>query len=108
MTWQSLDKAIDDLESLVDYPGFMTLEEKIQRISQTCEQIQEGFNSKPYYPTKQQRDAAWERFNTLRSRGFNVRREYKAEISQKIRNELFHDLRLADTTLVTLSPRTAF
>lgn len=101
MDYQTLDEVIDQLEHLLSQWGIgkSGVEYKWQCVFEKCRKIQEGFNSKPYYPTKPRREAAWARFNQLRSQAHNEYREHRKGESKEIYNELLHDLMLADHNL---------
>jgi len=99
MNWEEIDNAIEELDQLVGNADWMPFEGSLQRIREKCDEIQEGFNSKPRYPTKPQRDFAWDRFNALRSKGFNIRREQRTALSKKMRDQLLRELGLADHNL---------
>lgn len=101
MDHQTLDDKISDLESRLGSfcIGKSQRDYKWECVFNSCREIQEGFNSKPRYPTKEQREAAWARFNDLRSRAHNEHREYRKDESNEVYKELMHDLSLADHNL---------
>lgn len=70
MDYQELDKEISRLDELL--PQFSLFNLDFDHIFEQCRNIQDGFNSKPRYPTKEQRETAWNRFNQLRSRAHNL------------------------------------
>lgn len=101
MDHQTLDKAIDSLELLLSHTGIgkSGIEYKWECVFKKCHEIQEGFNSKPHYPTKPQRESAWARFNLLRSQAYNEHREYKKGESNTICKQLLRDLMHANHNL---------
>jgi hypothetical protein len=101
MDYQTLDDKIGGLESRLGSfcIGKSQRDYKWECVFNSCREIQEGFNSKPRYPTKEQREVAWVRFNDLRSRAHNEHREYRKDESYEVYKELMHDLSLADHNL---------
>src|SRR5260221_2873186 len=71
MNSQTLDEMISRLESIMpDAPGIFSIGLRRQDwkpVWSLAKEIQEGFNSGVRYPTKELRQAAWERFNGLRN-----------------------------------------
>lgn len=73
MDWETLDRLIDEFEGMIDsklgreFPplGFLFSGPSWKDIWAKAAEIQAGFKGMRY-PTKAQRDEAWERFNSLR------------------------------------------
>ena len=103
MDHQTLDGKIGNLESRLGSFFFCLTksqtEDELEWFLHICREIQEGFNSKPRYPTKEEREAAWVRFNELRSRAHNERREYRKRESYEVYKQLIDDLMSADYDL---------
>jgi hypothetical protein len=109
MDWESLDDAINKLDHLIDQAGAPFMEEYHWKlVFEKCEEVQQGFNSKPRYPNKAQREVAWAKFNELRSKAFNLNREHRKFESNEIYKELIHDLRLADHNLEDIIAENTF
>lgn len=99
MDWAKLDSDISDLEGLIEMGIGFDTEYRLKCIFDRCQEIQEGFNSKPRYPTREQREAVWVRFNGLRSKAFNMRNENRGQDSGKLCGELLRELGHADYNL---------
>ena len=117
MEWSELDEMISNFERLVsngDAPLFGTMTFRYLHFpmdllgSKVCDwrpawerakEIQQGFKSGVRYPTKQERDHAWIRFNDARnqlSEKSNADRETVFRVSQAWRDLIFDILKFTD------------
>jgi hypothetical protein len=90
-THEDLDRKINRLDSLVseaqgfNFFGFHKWDETFELIKE----IQEDFkNKKIRYPTKSERDAAWQRFFNLREEAYQTKRKLAEEKSKGHFNEI--------------------
>lgn len=94
-THKDLDAKINRLESKVlaskSIFGFHEWDETFR----LTKEIQEDFKKKIRYPTKAERDAAWQKFFNLREDAYRIKREQVEEKSRQHFNELRRMLRFA-------------
>ncbi|MBS1793150.1 MAG: hypothetical protein JSS81_04815 [Acidobacteria bacterium] len=93
-THEDLDGKINRLESTVNssshwfgYDSF-----KIKDAIELCKEIQEDFKKNIRYPSKSQRDEAWQKFFDLREDVYRIKREAAEHQSEKHYREIDHHL----------------
>jgi hypothetical protein len=90
MEWTALDRLIIELEKILAAgapQGWREFWDKAR-------EIQEGFNARVRYPTKEDWQAAWERFNALRNRASEHRRQQKPSSEAKKLDSLVDELEI--------------
>lgn len=94
-THEDLNKKINRLESKVAASqsifGFQS--HQWNEIFELCKEIQEDFKKKIRFPTKAERDEAWQRFFDLREDAYRLRNEQYEEKSRQRYNEIDRYLR---------------
>jgi vacuolar-type H+-ATPase subunit H len=91
--WADLDKSIDEFEQMVAMAtSFLYGPPRDWRpLFDKAQEVQAGFNGRPHYPTKNDRDHAWVRFNDarslLREHANKAREEFRYK-SQQFREEI--------------------
>lgn len=97
-----LEQMIDQLEGIIPYVdegftfGFMVERHDWRPIWALCREIQEEFKGFKGFETREARDAAWTRFNDLRTKASRRADAEKAQIagqSDKLRIEIVHEAR---------------
>lgn len=106
MDHEDLDRLIANFESDVNMQtGILALPLRDwSPLFDQAKQIQEGFNTRVRYPTKQEREQAWVRFNDLRSRVYehaNKQRRKFREQSESLRNEILDSIKWAGYSWTT-------
>lgn len=98
ITHEDLNKKIDRLESLV-FRASNVLSYDWQNIQDgigLCREIQEDFKKKIRYPTKAERDEAWQKFFNLREELYGIKRKAAESRSDEHRREINSYLKDAD------------
>jgi hypothetical protein len=89
-THEDLDRKINRLDSLVsEAQGFSFFAfQKWDETFELIKEIQEDFKKKIRYPTKAERDAAWQRFFNLREEAYQTKRKLAEDKSKDHFNEI--------------------
>lgn len=110
MEWKELNILIGDFSAMIDtrfgrgFRGIIAtvvpFEISVGNIWKKEGEIQQGLKE-TRYPTKQERDCAWEKFNSLRndlSRLIEEERESKSKGSEKLKWNIFEKIKSAEPT----------
>lgn len=97
-THTDLDKKIRQLDSRINSTrGFTgTTRDDWEPVFELMKEIQADFNKKVRYPTREERDAAWQTFCTLRSEAHEQSKKRNKERSDYRMSEINRELRAAD------------
>jgi len=102
MDGKQLDRLIDQFEEMIpkERPQLLTEfhfeQSDWKTIWAKAKEIQQGFNARAHYPTKQLRDRAWQRFNALRdvaSKRARQENEQFRATSEMHRSAIFYELK---------------
>jgi hypothetical protein len=94
-TYEDLNSKISKLESkvLASQSFFGFAPHQWNEVFELCKEIQEDFKKKIRFPTKAERDEAWQKFFELREEAYRLRNEQYKEKSQQRYNEIDSYLR---------------
>ena len=96
MEWKTLESKIDYFSSLIN-DGFSFMPTDWKRVWTTAKEIQEGFRG-IRFPTHEQHQVAWERFNKLRDEASSRSKREQDERrwkSERLKNEILSEVESA-------------